>query len=117
MSVKIGLIGTGVVGGGCIDIIRAHGDEFKHHFGIDIELKRVCSVNPEQAAAHGVSEIFTQDYRDIINDPEIDIVVEVIGGTGIAKNIVLEAFAAGKNVVTANKALMATCGREVMKAA
>ena len=61
MSVKIGLVGTGTVGGGCIDIIQKHAEDFKRHFGIDIELARVCSREPEQAAAHGVSDIFSLD--------------------------------------------------------
>ena len=114
MTVKIGLVGTGTVGGGCIDIIHKHAESFKRHFGIDIELARVCSREPEQAAAHGVSDIFTLDYQDIVNDPEIDIVIELVGGTTVAKNIVIDALANNKNVVTANKALMAKFGGEIM---
>ena len=114
MTVKIGLVGTGTVGGGCIDIIHKHAESFKRHFGIDIELVRVCSREPEQAAAHGVSDIFTLDYQDIVNDPEIDIVIELVGGTTVAKNIVIDALANNKNVVTANKALMAKFGGEIM---
>ena len=107
MTVKVGLVGTGTVGGGCIEILRNHKEDFKRHYGIDIELTRVCSRNPEQAIEHGVDDIFTQDYQDIINDPDIDLVIELIGGTGVAKNVILEALGAGKHVVTANKALMA----------
>ena len=114
MTVKIGLVGTGTVGGGCIDIIHKHAESFKRHFGIDIELARVCSRESEQAAAHGVSDIFTLDYQDIVNDPEIDIVIELVGGTTVAKNIVIDALANNKNVVTANKALMAKFGGEIM---
>ena len=114
MAVKIGLVGTGTVGGGCLDILSKHKEDFLRHFGVDVKLARVCSRNPEQAIAHGVEDIFTQDYRDIVNDPDIDLVIELIGGTGIAKNVVEEALSAGKHVVTANKALMATAGKEVM---
>ena len=117
MTVKIGLVGTGTVGGGCIDILQKHKQDFQRHLGVDVELVRVCSRNPEQAAAHNVADIFTLDYRDIVNDPKIDIVVELIGGTTVARNVVLEALAAGKNVVTANKALMATHGQEVLDTA
>ena len=117
MTVKLGLVGTGTVGGGCIDILKNHREEFKRHYGIDVELVRVCSRNPEQAIAHGVEDFFTQDYQDILNDPDIDIVVELIGGTTVARDIVVGALKAGKNVVTANKALMATYGEEVMGAA
>lgn len=117
MSVKIGLVGMGTVGGGCLDILKKHQADFLRHYGIDLELKRVCSLDYEEAEAHGVGELFTGDYHDIINDPEIDIVIELIGGTGIAKSLVLGAFAAGKNVVTANKALLASAGQEVFDAA
>lgn len=117
MAVKIGLVGTGTVGGGCIDIIQKHKDDFLRHFGVDIELARVCSLSPAEAEAHGVGHLFTDNFNNIINDPEIDIVVELIGGTTIARTVVTGALAAGKNVVTANKALMATHGKEVMEAA
>ena len=117
MAVKIGLVGTGTVGGGCIDIIQKHKDDFLRHFGVDIELARVCSLSSAEAEAHGVGHLFTDNFNNIINDPEIDIVVELIGGTTIARTVVTGALAAGKNVVTANKALMATHGKEVMEAA
>lgn len=117
MAVQLGLIGTGTVGGGCIEILQDHAQDFLNHYGIDVQLKRVCSRSSEQAAAYGLSDIFTEDYHDIINDPEIDIVIEVIGGTTVAKDIVIGALHAGKNVVTANKALMATYGKEVMELA
>ena len=117
MTVKLGLVGTGTVGGGCIDILKSHREEFKRHYGIDVELVRVCSRNPEQAIEHGVEDIFTQDFHDILNDPDIDIVIELIGGTTVARDVVLGALRAGKNVVTANKALMATHGEEVMRTA
>lgn len=117
MAVKIGLVGTGTVGGGCIDIINKHAADFKRHLGVEIELARVCSLASTEAEARGVGHLFTTDYHDIVNDPEIDIVVELIGGVNVARSVVLEALAAGKNVVTANKALMATFGQEVMDAA
>ena len=114
MTIKLGLVGTGTVGGGCIDILQKHKEDFKRHYGIDVELARVCSRDPEQAEAHGVSDLFTLDYHDIVNDPDIDIVIELIGGTTVARDVVVSALEAGKNVVTANKALMATHGEEVM---
>lgn len=117
MAVRIGLVGTGTVGGGCLDILKAHKADFLHHYGVDLELKRVCSRNPEQAMEHNVEDIFTQDYQEIIDDPEIDLVIELIGGTTVARDVVLKALAAGKHVVTANKALMATHGKEVMSLA
>ncbi len=117
MTVKLGLVGTGTVGGGCIEILRNHSEDFKRHYGIDVELVQVCSRNPEQAIEHGVEGIFTQEYQDILDNPDIDVVIELIGGTTVARDVVLGALRAGKNVVTANKALMATHGEEVMRAA
>lgn len=114
MAINLGLIGTGTVGGGCIDILQKHCEDFKRHYGIDLNLMQVCSRNPEQAIEHGVEDIFTQDYTDILNNPDIDIVIELIGGTTVARDIVLGALRAGKNVVTANKALMATFGEDIM---
>lgn len=117
MAVKVGLVGTGTVGGGCLDILRNHKEEFKRHFGIDIELTRVCSRQPEVAEAYGLSDIFTTDFHEVIEDPEVDLVIELIGGTTFAKEVVIGALQNGKSVVTANKALMASCGEEVMSLA
>ena len=117
MAVKVGLVGTGTVGGGCLDILRNHKEEFKRHFGIDIELTRVCSRQPEVAEAYGLGDIFTTDFHEVIEDPEVDLVVELIGGTTFAKEVVIGALQNGKSVVTANKALMASCGEEVMSLA
>ena len=117
MAVKVGLVGTGTVGGGCLDIFRNHEEEFKRHFGIDIELTRVCSRQPEVAESYGLSDIFTTDFHEVIEDPEVDLVIELIGGTTFAKEVVIGALQNGKSVVTANKALMASCGEEVMSLA
>ena len=117
MAVKVGLVGTGTVGGGCLDILRNHKEEFKRHCGIDIELTRVCSRQPEVAESYGLSDIFTTDFHEVIEDPEVDLVIELIGGTTFAKEVVIGALQNGKSVVTANKALMASCGEEVMSLA
>lgn len=117
MAVKVGLVGTGTVGGGCLDILRNHKEEFKRHFGIDIELTRVCSRQPEVAEAYGLGDIFTTDFHEVIEGPEVDLVIELIGGTTFAKEVVIGALQNGKSVVTANKALMASCGEEVMSLA
>lgn len=117
MTVKIGLVGTGTVGGGCIDIWKNHREDFNRHYGVDIEIVRVCSLDSAEAEAHGVGHLFTSDFNEIINDPDIDIVIELIGGTGVAHTIVTNALRAGKHVVTANKALMATSGEEIFQLA
>ncbi|MDD6651362.1 MAG: homoserine dehydrogenase [Eggerthellales bacterium] len=117
MTVKIGLVGTGTVGGGCLDILTNHAEDFKRNFGADIQLAGVCSREPERAAEYGVSDLFTEDYHDLLNNPEIDVIIELIGGTGIAKDVIMGALEAGKHVVTANKAVMASYGEEVFAAA
>ena len=75
MAVKVGLVGTGTVGGGCLDILRNHKEEFKRHFGVEIELVRVCSRKSNVAEAYGLGDIFTTDFHDVVNDPEIDLVI------------------------------------------
>lgn len=117
-TIKVGLIGLGTVGSGVVEILRRHGEQFRTRAGVDVALALCADRDPERAIELDLSEdVFTTDAADVINNPEIDIVIELIGGTGIAREIVLGALAAGKTVVTANKALMATHGEEVMNAA
>lgn len=117
MTVKIGLVGTGTVGGGCLDILANHTEDFKRHYGVDLQLVRVCSRNSAAAEAHGVGHLFTTDYREVVNDPEVDLVIELIGGVGTAHDVVCDALRAGKHVVTANKALIASAGDEIFQLA
>ena len=117
MAVKLGLVGTGTVGGGCVRVILKHAEDFKRRYGVELELARVCSLRSEQSIELGVGHLYTSDYNDIINDPEIDIVIELIGGTTVAYDIVSKALANGKNVVTANKALLAAHGEKLAELA
>lgn len=117
MTVKIGLVGTGTVGGGCVRILLKHAEDFKKRYGVDLELARVCSRRPNQSEELGIGHLYTSDYNEIVNDPEIDIVIELIGGTTVAYDIVSKALSNGKNVVTANKALLAAHGEELAKLA
>jgi homoserine dehydrogenase len=117
-TVKVGLIGLGTVGSGVVEILRRHREHFRTRAGVDIEIARLADRDPARAEALGLAgEEFTADAADVIGDPDIDVVIELIGGTGAARGIVLDALAAGKSVVTANKALMATSGKEVLDAA
>ena len=116
-TVNIGLCGLGTVGGGTVRIINRHHDDFLRHAGVDLRIARVCSRHDGMAKELGLYNIWTSDYRDIVNDPDIDIVVELIGGTETAKSVVIDSLNAGKNVVTANKALMASCGHDIFEAA
>ncbi len=117
-TVNVGLIGLGTVGSGVVEIFDRHAADFRTRAGVDIAITRFADRNADRAEGLGLPEgAFTTDAAEIIADPEVDIVVELIGGTGVARGIVLDALAAGKSVVTANKALMATHGQEVMDAA
>ena len=107
-TIKVGLIGLGTVGGGVVNILKKHRESFLRDQGVDIELVQVAGLDVEAAKELGVGDLFTSDGFEIINNPEIDIIVEVVGGTGIAKKFVYAALEAGKRVVTANKAVMAT---------
>lgn len=117
-TINVGLVGLGTVGSGVVEILNRHGGHFVTRAGVDLVLARVADRDPARAAALGIpAEMFSTYAGEIIADPAIDIVIELIGGTGAARDIVLDALAAGKNVVTANKALMAAHGAEVMDAA
>ena len=117
-TIGIGLIGLGTVGSGVVEIISRHADDFARRSGTQLEIVRFADRNPERATALGLDPArFTTEAADVIADPAVEIVIELIGGTGIAKQVVLDALRAGKSVVTANKALMASSGQEVMDAA
>lgn len=117
-TINVGLIGLGTVGGGVIEILRRHNEQFRTRAGVDLALVKCADRDPARAESLGITPAtFTTDAADVINDPSIDIIIELIGGTGVARTIVLDALAAGKTVVTANKALMATHGEEIMDAA
>ncbi len=117
-TINIGLIGLGTVGGGVVEILRRHADHYRTRAGVDLALVKCADRDEARAAELGIEPArFTTDASEIVNDPAIDIVVELIGGTGAARSIVLDALTAGKSVVTANKALMATHGREVLDTA
>lgn len=108
-TINIALFGTGTVGSGVIRIIQEHHDDFMRHCGVDLNIAAVTSRSSSVAESLGLGERFT-DAESIFADPSIDIVVELIGGTGYAHEVIKRSLAVGKNVVTANKALMASCG-------
>ncbi len=116
--VRVGLLGIGTVGGGTFDVLRRNQDEIRRRAGRPIEIVQVADLDVERARARvGAGVAVVDDARRLIADPDIDVVVELIGGTGIARELVLAAIAAGKHVVTANKALLATHGNEIFRAA
>lgn len=117
-TIGVGLIGLGTVGSGVVEIFDRHRADFARRAGVDIELVRFADRSTDRFAALGLpADRCTTDVAELIADPAVDIVIELIGGTGVAKDVVLSALRAGKSVVTANKALMASSGQEVMDAA
>ena len=111
---KIGVIGLGTVGYGVIEILTNEKTHLEKEMKQEIVVKYGCGLE-EVDLPKGI--IYTKDYHDVINDEEIDVVVELIGGTTIAKNIILEALNNKKHVVTANKALLAHYGKEIFQTA
>ncbi|MBI1891759.1 MAG: homoserine dehydrogenase [Burkholderiales bacterium] len=116
--IKVGLLGIGTVGSGTFNVLKRNQEEIKRRAGRGIEIAMVADLNVERARELTGGECdVVNDANLIINNPDIEIVIELIGGYGIAKDLVLKAIAAGKHVVTANKALLATHGTEIFKAA
>jgi homoserine dehydrogenase len=116
--IQVGLLGIGTVGSGVFNVLKRNQAEIKRRAGRGIEITTVADLDTARAeAVVGGGAKVVNDARAIIADPEIDIVVELIGGYGIARTLVMEAIAAGKHVVTANKALLAVHGTEIFAAA
>ena len=118
MEIQVGIIGFGVVGRGVIALLQEYGNLLKKRIDVGIKIKTIADLNIKDNRGLDLTNIkLTTDYKEIINDDEIKIVVELVGGTTIAYNIIKEALEAKKNVVTANKALIYEKGEELFKLA
>jgi homoserine dehydrogenase len=116
--IQVGLLGIGTVGSGVFNVLNRNQSEIQRRAGRGIEITMVADLDTDRAqAVVGPTVKVVNDARAIIANPDIDIVIELIGGYGIAKQLVMEAIAAGKHVVTANKALLAVHGTEIFAAA
>ncbi|WCM92167.1 homoserine dehydrogenase [Paracidovorax anthurii] len=116
--IQVGLLGIGTVGSGVFNVLNRNQEEIRRRAGRGIEIACVADLDVGRArSVVGDAAQVVADARAVIANPDIDIVVELIGGYGIAKALVLEAIAAGKHVVTANKALLAVHGTEIFAAA
>jgi homoserine dehydrogenase len=116
--IHVGLLGIGTVGSGTFRVLQRNQEEIRRRAGREIRITMVADLDVARARSivgDGVRVV--SDAREVIADPDIDIVIELIGGYGIARALVLEAIAAGKHVVTANKALLAVHGSEIFAAA
>lgn len=117
-KIGIGLIGLGTVGSGVADILRRNGDLIKRRLGVPVEIVKVVRRDPNKPLPSGLSpEALATDIREVIENPDVDIVVEVMGGLEPAKGYILRAIGNGKHVVTANKALLAVSGEDLYRAA
>ncbi|WP_438434370.1 homoserine dehydrogenase [Gorillibacterium sp. sgz500922] len=113
--IKVGLLGLGTVGTGVVRIVEGHQEDLVRQIGTGVEISRILvndvtknrtiAIRPEQ---------LTENVEDILTDPEIDVIVEVMGGLDPTKDYVMRALANGKHIVTANKDLMALCGTEIL---
>src|SRR5215471_11198782 len=116
--INVGLLGIGTVGGGTFAVLRRNQEEITRRAGRAITLKVVADKDLSRAKRIvGDSAGITPDAIAVIKDPDVDIVVELIGGTTVAKDLIMQAIAHGKHVVTANKALLAQHGTEIFSAA
>ena len=116
--IHIGILGLGTVGGGTFTVLKRNGEEIARRAGRKIVVKMVADKDLEKVRELvGNDAIITDNAHEVTCNPDIDIVVELIGGQTIAKELILEAIAHGKHVVTANKALLANHGTEIFAAA
>ncbi|MFD1711816.1 homoserine dehydrogenase [Ottowia sp. GY511] len=115
---QVGLIGLGTVGAGVFEVLRRNQEEISRRAGRSIEVRAVSrrDIAKARAMVGGAARV-EEDPRALIRDPEIEVIVELIGGYDLSRELVLEAIAAGKHVVTANKALLAVHGTEIFEAA
>ena len=115
---KVGIIGLGTVGEGVLKVLTLEKENIKIKSNCELVVKYACDLNIDRQFSFDFDKnILITDYNKIINDPEVDIVIELIGGETLAKTIILDAFRAKKNVVTANKALIAKHGVELFQVA
>ena len=116
--ISIGLIGFGTVGTGVVKLLQENGDLIAGRLGAEIRLQRIADIDIRKSRGIQVDDaLLTTDAADILNDPGIDIVVELMGGYEPARTFILAAMTQGKHVVTANKALLATHGDEIFRSA
>ncbi|OHD55985.1 MAG: hypothetical protein A2Y33_11030 [Spirochaetes bacterium GWF1_51_8] len=108
-KVGVAIVGFGVIGTGVVEILQKNRELIRNRTGVEIDLKTIVDIDimTPRRVKPSPDVHFTTDYKEVIADPEVDIVVELVGGTGFALNLVEESLRAGKNVVTANKALLA----------
>jgi homoserine dehydrogenase len=117
-AIRIGLIGFGTIGTGVVKLLQRQRVALRDRLGVTLDLVRIADIDTRRDRGVKLGRgVLVGDARVILDDPSIDIVIELMGGTGVARRFVTEAIAAGKDVVTANKALLANHGDEIFRAA
>ncbi len=117
-KVNVGLIGFGTVGTGVVRVIKENAGIIKDRLGAELVIKRIADKDLTRDRGINLDEgVLTGDAREVIRDPDISIVIELVGGTGAARDFIMESLSAGKHVVTANKALLSMYGKDIFEKA
>src|SRR5579885_530681 len=118
-DVNVGIVGLGNVGGGALTILAENADQIATKLGFRLRVKALCSrnIHSKDLGAAAAGARLTTDWREVVRDPEVDVVAELVGGTTVAREIVDAAIAHGKSIVTANKELMSICGADIWERA
>ncbi|HEX9899095.1 MAG TPA: homoserine dehydrogenase [Candidatus Methylomirabilis sp.] len=114
-TINVGILGMGTIGSGVVKLLQEHAALLDRRVGARLRIRRIAEIGTPRVPVD--SKLLTTDAMEVINDPQVDIVVELIGGTTMAKTLCLEAVHKGKHLVTANKALLAEHGLEIYQAA
>ena len=116
-TIKVALLGFGTVGGGVFELLEKRKEEMPDKIGVEVEIKKILVRDKSKKRLGIEQEVFTDSWNEIIEDEEIQVVIEVMGGIEPARSYILEALCAGKHVVTANKDLLAEHGKELLDTA
>jgi homoserine dehydrogenase len=114
-AINVGILGLGTIGSGVVKVLTEHADLLDKRVGAPLRIRRIAEVGTPRIPVD--PKLLTRDAKEVIDDPQVDIVVELIGGTTVARSLCLEAVNKGKHLVTANKALLAEHGLEIYQAA
>ncbi len=117
-QINVGIIGFGTVGAGTVEILTTNREIIKNRVGTEVTVKKIADLDIDSDRGISVDRaLLTVNAMEVVDDPEIDIVIELMGGLEKAKGYILKAMEKGKYVITANKALLAECGQEIYQAA
>ena len=114
-AIKVGVLGLGNIGAGTVEILKRNGGLIERRLGVPFEVVKAADLDPARAEKLGLPRgVFTTDAKAVVSDPEVQVVVELIGGIEPARTLILAAMEHGKHVVTANKALLSTHWEELV---